>query len=105
MSHSHDGLSRNLRALWRFWWLILIGACIAALVPMLMLYKTKWPPTPRVRPAFVATTQILVDSPTGPYLRTQPKIVGTQAKTKVPTTTQPVVPSGSDTRALVDAAT
>ena len=38
-----DSFTRNARALWRFGWLIVIGACIAALVPMLMLYKPKWP--------------------------------------------------------------
>src|SRR5919201_441952 len=111
MGHDADGgfqVNRNLRALWRFSWLLLIAVGVAILVPMSMLYKVKWPPTPRARPAYVAKTQILVNSTTGPFLRTQPKIVGTQgqkAKTgqAAPTQTQPVVPSVSDTKSLVDA--
>jgi hypothetical protein len=100
-----DSFTRNARALWRFGWLIVIGACIAALVPMLMLYKPKWPPTPRTRPSYVAKTQILVDSPTGPFLRTQPKIVGqSQGRNDTPPSKNPVVPSVSDTRSLVEAA-
>ena len=100
-----DGLTRNARAVWRFGWLIVIGACIAALVPMLMLYKPKWPPTPRTRPTYVAKMQVLVDSPTGPFLRTQPKVVGqSQARNVTPSSTNPVVPSVSDTKSLVDAA-
>jgi hypothetical protein len=100
-----DGLTRNARALWRFGWLIVIGACIAALIPALMLYKPKWPPTPRTRPSYVAKTQILVDSPTGPFLRTQPKVVGqSRGKGVTPSSKNSVVPSVSDTRSLVDAA-
>jgi hypothetical protein len=99
-------ISRNLRALWRFNWVLVIGACLAVVAPTLMLYKAKWPATPRTRPSYVAETQILVDSPTGPFLRTQPKIVGPQSQSQRSSNsgTAPVVPSISDTKSLVDAA-
>jgi hypothetical protein len=72
---------------------------------MLMLYKPKWPPTPRTRPTYVAKMQILIDSPTGPFLRTQPKIVGqNQGRNVTPSSKNTVVPSVSDTKSLVDAA-
>ena len=109
MGQTNDTFVRNLRALWRSKWFVMLGLCIAVVAPLLMLYKAKWPPTPRTRPHYVAKTQILVDSPTGPFLRTQPKILGTQSQKKgtVPTTRpgqSPVVPSVSDTKSLVDAA-
>lgn len=109
-SDAAPAVHHNLRALWRFRWLILVGVGVAALVPMLMIYKANlsWPPTPRSRPVYVAKTQLLVDSPTGPFFRTQPKEVGpTQSKRTsedVPSTTQTVVPSVSGTKSLVDAA-
>ena len=110
--NADDGLLThpNLHALWRFRWLVVLGVCVAALVPMLMLYKAKvsWPPHQRSRPVYVARTQLLVNSPTGPFLRTQPKVVGSQPRGSqtgtVPSSTQTVVPSASDTKSLVDAA-
>ena len=111
MDRSSDaGFSRNLRAVWRFGWVVAIGICIAALVPLLMLYKAKptWPPAKRSRAVYVAKTQLLVDSLSGLYFRTQPKQAAparSKGTTQVaPTNTQTVVPAATDTKSLVDAA-
>ena len=105
--NSSASISPNLRALWRFNWVLVIGLCLAVVAPMLMLYKAKWPPTPRARPSYVAKTQILVDSPAGPFLRTGPKITATPTSGESPSSeapTQTQVPSLTDTKSLVDAA-
>jgi hypothetical protein len=63
----------NLRAVLRFWWLMLLGVVAGGAVATVMLYRVDLglPPTLTERAArsYVASTELLVDSPTGPYLR------------------------------------
>ena len=66
----------NLRALVRFWWLVLLGIVAGAVVATAMAYRVElgWPPetpklTERTVRTYQASTELLVDSPTGPYLR------------------------------------
>lgn len=66
----------NVRALVRFWWLVLLGIVAGAVVATGMAYRVElgWPPeipklTERTVRTYQASTELLVDSPTGPYLR------------------------------------
>src|SRR4051812_8859228 len=63
-----------VRALLRFWWLLLIGLGVGAIAVILASYTTSatWPPTftKRTHPTYSASTNLLVDSTTAPYLRT-----------------------------------
>jgi hypothetical protein len=103
------------RAALRFWWLLLAGAAVGSLVLLVSVYRVekKWPPrfVTKNPPTFTATTELLVDSPSGPYLRTATdkptsiKGLATKngASSSAPTVTTeqgPAVP----TKPLVDAA-
>jgi hypothetical protein len=101
-----------VRATLRFWWLALAGLAVASSVLLLMLYRVDraWPPAlvTKAVPSFLATTELLVDSPTGPYFRTATarqtpvKILpGKGSPTPAVTTNQTSV---APTKPLVDAA-
>jgi len=87
---------------------------MSSLTGFLLLYHVDraWPlkVSKRAKPTFVASTELLVDSPSGPYLRTVTK-QATEAlrsgskSSKTPTTTSssPVAPV-TDTKSLIDAA-
>jgi hypothetical protein len=113
------------RALARFWWLVAIGIGVAFIVAVVAYYKTdlhSWPPkfTSRASPTYAVSTNLLVDSPSDPYLRTlQENVVpGSAVVRPVRTTTgksstvtetpvqQPpsVTYQAPDTKTLVDAA-
>jgi hypothetical protein len=103
-----------VRAALRFWWVVFAGLAAALSVLVLMLYRVErtWPPrfVTKAVPYYVASTELLVDSPTGPYLRTATarqtpvpaeKRGSTQSSSPTVTTTvTPVAPIKS----LVDAA-
>lgn len=63
----------NVRALLRFWWLVLLGVVAGTVIATVMVYRVElgWPPelTERTAMTYQASTELLVDSPTGPYLR------------------------------------
>jgi hypothetical protein len=71
MTYSHVG------ALLRFWWLVLLGIASGILVATVLVYRVEvgWPPkfppelTERTPTSYQASTELLVDSPTGPYLQ------------------------------------
>ena len=62
------------RAIRRFLWIVLFGVAMAGLTGLLLLFKVDraWPPklSKRAQLSYVASTQLLVDSPSGPYLQT-----------------------------------
>jgi hypothetical protein len=96
-------------AVWRFRWLIPIALCAAILVPLLMLYRPVWPAGLQARAtvSYVTKTQLLVDSPSGPFLRTETTPSGRSVApvTPGPDTTSELGSSfSSDTKSLVDAA-
>jgi len=107
------------RAIQRFWWIALFGAAMAGITAFLLLYNVDpaWPLklSKRSLPTYAAATELLVDSPSGPYLRTVTKLpptpVAHAAKpTKGATTTTATTPSAPaatpvvDTKPLIDAA-
>jgi hypothetical protein len=110
----------NVRALLRFWWLVLLGVIAGTMVATVMVYRVElgWPPelppklTERTAMTYLASTELLVDSPTGPYLRagvgiTQPvQAVPGRAKTgqsqSTPSQTESTVIT--DRKALIEAA-
>jgi hypothetical protein len=110
----------NLHALRRFWWIVLFGVAMASLTGFLLIYHVDraWPlkVSKRAKPTFVASTELLVDSPNGPYLRTivtkQPTEVlrtvkpakGTTTTTTTTTTPPPPATPVTDTKSLIDAA-
>ena len=85
----------SLRALLRFWWVCLLGCIAAAVVLIVMVYRVDvgLPPKleQRAQIHYVASTERLGDSPTGPYLRgatgevVQPTRAGTAARAKTTT--------------------
>jgi hypothetical protein len=102
-----------LRIARRFWWLVVAGLAAASLVLVLMVYRVerKWPPllAKKAVPSYYATTELLVDSPTGPYIRTGtdrpipvPRFSRSQESSQPTTTTAPT--GATPTKALVDAA-
>ena len=105
-----------VRAALRFWWIALVGAAAALSVLVLMVYRVErtWPPkfVKKSVPYFVASTELLVDSPTGPYFQTStprqspvlPSVRGS-ARSSVPTTTTTTgASSPTQIKPLVDAA-
>jgi hypothetical protein len=113
-------MNQYLQATLRFWWLVLAGIAAALMVPVLLLYQVKSLSPPklvhRANPSYVAATQLLVDSPTGPYLRADARQVSPTPTTRsssnkapstnpTPTTTssEPSL-AASDTKSLVSAA-
>jgi hypothetical protein len=98
----------------RFWWIGLAGVAAALGVLVLMLYHVKriWPPllVAKAIPSYLATTELLVDSPTGPYLRTavsrQPttKVSGSRSSSQQPPLTVTTNDAVAATKPLVDAA-
>jgi hypothetical protein len=101
-----------LRAAKRFWWIVLFGVAMACLTGLGLLYRVKSVMPPKLvnksKPVFVASTELLVDSPTDPYLRTASKQVTPPRSTKTgrtQTTTSPLsTGSAVDTKTLIDAA-
>jgi hypothetical protein len=77
------GLRPYLWALWRFRWLIPVAVLAAILVPLLMIYRPVWPPGLEAREtvSYVTRTQLLVDSPSRPFFRTETKLLGRSAET------------------------
>jgi hypothetical protein len=106
------GVRAYLGAFWRFRWLIPLAVCAAILVPLLMLYRPHWPPVldARATVAYVTKTQLLVDSPTGPFVRTETRSSVSPVKPVKPvmpgseTTAQSGSSLSSDKKSLVDAA-
>lgn len=66
-----------LRAAIRFWWIVLVGVALASITGIMLVYKVDryWPPqlSKSSLPVYSASTELLVDSPSGPYLRTVSK--------------------------------
>jgi hypothetical protein len=95
----------------RFWWLVLAGLAVALFALTLMLFRIErvWPPlfVSKAVHSYLATTELLVDSPTDPYLRTgiakQNPVTLKPNRSASPslTTEQATV---APTKALVDAA-
>jgi hypothetical protein len=106
------------RAIQRFWWIALFGAAMAGLTGLLLTYHVDraWPLkfSKRAQPTFTAATELLVDSPSGPYLRTVTKLPSTPvgraqkpakgATTTTTTSTSPAAAPVVDTKPLIDAA-
>jgi hypothetical protein len=102
------------RAARRFWWIVVLGVLAAGITGLALLYKvdTFVPPhlVQRAKTTHVATTELLVDSPSDPYLRvaitTQvPPGRAQSAKTKTSATKPPLTTESSvDTKTLIDAA-
>lgn len=100
------------RAALRFWWVVLAGLAAAMAVLVLMLYRVErsWPPqfSSKSVPSYVARTELLVDSPTGPYLRTATarqtplNLPGNRSSSPAPTVTTNT--SVAPTKPLIDAA-
>jgi hypothetical protein len=109
---AHDpqlGVRAYLGALWRFRWFIPFAVCAAILVPLLMLYRPHWPPAldARATVSYVTKTQLLVDSPSGPFVRTETRSSGVPVKPATPGSETPAQSSSSqspDKKSLVDAA-
>lgn len=101
------------RAATRYWWLILLGLAVACLTGILLLYHVErfWPPqlASRATPQYIASTELLVDSPGGPYLRTTTR-QATPALRSLRTGRGSGTPSSSseapvtETKQLIDAA-
>lgn len=103
------GVRVYLGAVWRFRWLIPIAVCAAIAVPLLMLYRPIWPPGLEARStvSYVTTTQLLVDSPSGPFLRTETMSSGPSVAPVKPGSETPAQSGSSqpfDKKSLVDAA-
>jgi hypothetical protein len=109
----------SLRALFRFWWVCLLGCIAAAVVLIVMVYRVDvgLPPELEQRSQihYVASTELLVDSPTGPYLRgatgevVQPTRSATAARAKTTTAKAsgaqaPTIIFSPDKKGLIDAA-
>jgi hypothetical protein len=102
----------------RYWWVALAGLAMACLTGILLLYQVQSIAPPklvkRAKPVFAASTELLVDSPSAPYLRTPPakqSAPKTSAKTgkaaTTPTSTTPqtaIQPAVVDTKSLINAA-
>ena len=85
-----ETMSPTLHALVRFWWIVAAGLVAAVLVAVALAAR-------QPSPIYTASENVLVTSPSAPYLRTVP--TGT-TKTK-----QPVGSTiATDTQALVNAA-
>jgi hypothetical protein len=67
-------MSQYVRAATRYWWLILAGTAAAALLMTLLVYRVEsispLKLVTRDKISYAASTQLLVDSASGPYLRT-----------------------------------
>ena len=103
------GLRMYLKAIWRFRWVIPVAVLAAILVPLLMLYRPLWPLglDARATVSYVTKTQLLVDSPSGPFLRTEtkssvPPVTPTRAGSRNPAPTSST--QVFDTQSLVEAA-
>jgi hypothetical protein len=102
-----------LRAAVRFWWIILVGIAAACITGLLLTYHVDrfWPPqlSKSTQPVYSASTELLVDSPSGPYLRTVSKqATGALRSLKSgKTSTTPSTSEGTpvtETKPLIDAA-
>lgn len=115
-----------LNAARRYWWIVLVGVALSCITGIVLVYKVDrlFPPqlSKRAKPVFSASTELLVDSPSGPFLRTlvpKPSSTGVpktpvrttkggKASTPAPTTTttpaSALPTANTDTKSLVDAA-
>jgi len=82
-------VNSNVRALARFWWLVVIGL-IAGAAAATAVYRAE------TNKRYAATTQLLVNSPNAPYLRTGQTQVTPHATT-VRRGRKSIISSGSDT--------
>jgi hypothetical protein len=102
------GVRVYLAAFWRFRWLIPVAVCAAILVPLLMLYRPVWPPGLEARStvSYVTTAQLLVDSPSGPFLRTETTSSDRSVAPVTPGSETPAQsgPQSFEKKSLVDAA-
>jgi hypothetical protein len=104
-----------VQAALRFWWILLAGVAAGLLVLVLSVYRVQRPFPPKLVkksvPYFVASTELLVDSPTGPYFQTGgtrvtpvvPSVRGA-TRTTTPTQTTTTVTPPAQLKPLVDAA-
>jgi hypothetical protein len=109
-------MNQYLRATWRFKWLLLPGIAAALMVWILLLYQVKalspLKLVQRAQPSYVASTQLLVDSPTSPYLRADAKQIsptpaargGSHPPGSTNQTSTSPVPVVTDAKSLVNAA-
>jgi capsular polysaccharide biosynthesis protein len=90
-----------VRALARFWWLVLAGIILGGAVAV-AVYKLE------AKPKYTATTSLFVNSPNAPYLRTQQTPAGTPtgpaSKNSQPPAKSSAAQSAPDTATLVNAA-
>lgn len=111
----------HVHALVRFWWLLLLGIVAGAVTATVMVYRVElgWPPeippqlTERTAMTYQASTELLVDSPTGPYLQAGVRLTepaGAPGKSSAQEGASPAAASQSeptviaDRKALVEAA-
>jgi capsular polysaccharide biosynthesis protein len=92
-SENSAAASTNVRALTRYWWLVLAGLVLAVAAGV-VVYKQE------AKPKYTATTNLFVNSASAPYLRTQQGAAPT-AKTKTGNSATKATP---DTNTLVNAA-
>jgi capsular polysaccharide biosynthesis protein len=94
-------VNSSVRALTRFWWLVVAGIIIGAAVAV-VVYKLE------AKPKYTATTSLFVNSPNAPYLRTQQAPTATStvqpSKKSQAVTKYSVAQSTPDTQTLVNAA-
>jgi capsular polysaccharide biosynthesis protein len=94
-------MNTGVRALARFWWLVLAGIILGGAVAV-VVYKLE------AKPKYTATTSLFVNSPNAPYLRTQQTpstgSTGQPSKTSQPATKSSSAQSAPDTATLVNAA-
>jgi hypothetical protein len=103
-----------IRSIRRYWWVVLFGAAVACLTAILLVYHVKSVAPPKLvkkaKPSFTATTELLVDSASGPYLQAparqatpaQRSVKGAKPPTSTTATAQQ--PAVVDTKSLVSAA-
>lgn len=94
-------MNSSVRALTRFWWLVLAGVILGAAVAVIV-YKLE------AKPKYTATTRVFVNSPNAPYLRTQQTPTATSSgqssKRSQAVTKSSVAQATPDTETLVNAA-
>jgi hypothetical protein len=102
-------VSTSLHGLARFWWLVVAGLVVGALVAV-VVYREE------AKPKYTATANLFVDSPSAPYLRTSQTQESTRQGTgrvqrrnghlvrSAPVSSSSSVTSSPDTQTLVNAA-